>query len=448
MKRTLRHTLLMLSHILLFVVVNTANASVNSVNNIYLVDGNDSTKIVFNLESKANYDVFRLSNPDRIVVDLNNTRLNTHIPSASRLPDSIKRIRSSHRFNNARRFVIDTRGKLDYTSYRLKPNSKFSHRLVLKLSDANQIETAAVSNSSMSVVDQLAKRVSQATARRNIIVAIDAGHGGQDPGATGKNGSHEKDVTLRIARKLQALVNKQPGMRGVLTRKDDRYITLRGRIRLARRAKADMFISIHADSSRSREARGSSVFVLSERGASDEAAKWLADRENAADLIGGVSLDDKDATLAKVLLDLSQSATIESSDILAKSILKEIHRVAPVHKHTVQHARFVVLKSPDIPSLLVETAFISNPSEERRLNSNAFENKLAKAMLRGITHYFANNAVTNNRQTANTQTLKVRAGDTLSELAQAYQVSVSQFKQVNNLQSDQLYVGQVLQVPF
>ena len=231
-------------------------------------------------------------------------------------------------------------------------------------------------------------------------------------------------------------------------RKGDQYIPLRQRMKIARKAKADLFISIHADAYRNRNVKGSSVYVLSERGASDEAAKWLANQENAADLIGGVSLDDKDETLAKVLLDLSQTATIDASARVADYVLSEIRRVAPVHRDKVQHARFVVLKSPDIPSILVETAFISNPHEERRLKSQRYQNKLAQAILSGVKKYFAKNPLPESQLARNNRALRVRPGDTLSGLAMRHNVSVGQLKRVNNLASDRLYVGQTLQLPF
>src|SRR5581483_11161522 len=226
---------------------------------------------------------------------------------------------------------------------------------------------------------------------RDVVVAIDAGHGGQDPGATGPAGTHEKDVVLPIARVLAARINTEPGMRAVLTRNRDEFLVLRDRIRRARIAKADMFISIHADSIANHDITGASVYILSERGASNEAARWLAERENAADLMGGVSLDDKDNTLASVLLDLSQSANISASMTAAQRVLAALDGVGQVRKSQVQQAGFVVLKSPDIPSMLVETAYISNPSEERRLKSVRYQSELAAAIYSGVRNYFEQN---------------------------------------------------------
>jgi N-acetylmuramoyl-L-alanine amidase len=225
-------------------------------------------------------------------------------------------------------------------------------------------------------------------AARDLIIAIDAGHGGDDPGAIGKNGTREKDVVLAIARELSSRINAEPGMRAVLTRNGDYFIPLRERMQRARAQQADLFVSIHADSVLNRAIDGSSVYILSQRGASDEAARWLAERENASDLIGGVSLDDKDDVLASVLLDLSQSAALSASETAAESVLRELTRVGEVRKPQVQQARFMVLKSPDIPSMLVETAYISNPGEEQRLREHAHQAKLAEAIRAGLHDYF------------------------------------------------------------
>ncbi len=226
---------------------------------------------------------------------------------------------------------------------------------------------------------------------RDIVIAVDAGHGGEDPGATGHAGVHEKNVVLAIARALANRIDTEPGMRAVLTRNSDEFLTLRERMRRARVAKADLFVSIHADSIANSAVSGSSVYVLSERGATSEAARWLAERENAADLMGGVSLADKGNRLASVLLDLSQSETISASTSAAQKVLGALEGVGLVRKAQVQEARFVVLKSPDIPSMLVETAYISNPAEERRLRDPAQQSFLAAAIFSGLRGYFADN---------------------------------------------------------
>jgi len=362
----------------------------NSINGLRFWDSPQGTRIVIDLKKAPKYDTFRLENPHRIIIDLNNTKLKGKIPYIKRSHALIKNLRTAARKNRAQRLVIDTKEKTKYRSYALLPNATYGHRLVIELNDESPMPVA------MAKLSQKKPARSEGQLR-DIIVAIDAGHGGEDPGAIGKRGTQEKHIALSIAKKLKKLIDKQKGMRAVLVRKGDYYISLRNRMEIARNARADMFISIHADAFRNRNVKGSSVFVLSEKGASDENAKWIADKENAADLIGGVSLDDKDTILAKVLLDLSQTATIEASTHVAKNVLSEIGKIGPVHKNSVQSARFVVLKSPDIPSLLVETAFISNPSEERRLKDDLYQRKLAKAIIKGVKAYFKKSPPPNTR---------------------------------------------------
>ena len=222
---------------------------------------------------------------------------------------------------------------------------------------------------------------------RQLVIAVDAGHGGDDPGATGQHGTHEKNVTLAVARSLAERINAEPGMRAYLTRDGDYFVPLRTRIVKAERAQADLFVSVHADAVQDRDISGASVYVLSAHGATSEAARRLADRENAADLVGGVSLKDKDPLLASVLLDLSQSASMSASEIAAELVLKELDKIGDVRKSQVQKAGFLVLKSPDIPSMLVESAYITNPDEERKLNSPAYQGELAAAILAGLKSY-------------------------------------------------------------
>ena len=380
----------------------------NSVNGIRIWDSPDGSRIVFDLKHKATFDAFRLDKPQRVVVDLNQAKLKGKIPYIKRNHGLIKNIRSSERKNKARRFVIDLKEKLKYRVYTLAPNKKYGHRLVIDLN---------VSERTQQVIRKKKEKVVRKKELRDVIVAVDAGHGGEDPGALGHYGSREKDITLTIARKLKKIIDKQPGMRAVLIRNGDYYISLRKRILVARKAKADMFVSIHADAFRNPNVKGSSVYVLSERGASDEASKWLADQENSADLVGGVRLDDKDKTLAMVLLDLSQTATIEASTRVADNVLSEIRKIGPVHKKSVQHARFVVLKSPDIPSLLVETAFISNPREEKRLRDNRYQNKLAKAILKGVKAYFKVSPPPNTYLAQKSHTFLTQPNNKLSQLS-------------------------------
>ncbi|MBT6276827.1 MAG: LysM peptidoglycan-binding domain-containing protein, partial [Chromatiales bacterium] len=284
------------------------------------------------------------------------------------------------------------------------------------------------------------------TTLRPIVVAVDAGHGGTDPGAIGARGTREKDVTLSIAKRLANAINGFPGFKGVLVRKRDEFLRLRSRIDRARKAGADLLVSVHADAFRDRRVRGASVWVLSTKGASSEAARWLAARENAADLVGGVSLDDKDDLLKQVILDLSQTATLNNSAAVASVALGELRKVGHVHKPSVQRAGFVVLKAPDIPSILVEAAFISNPSEERRLKDAAHQERLANALARGIKQYFERKPPPGTLLAARARHV-IGPGDTLSAIAVRYEVSVETLRASNNLSNDRLRVGQILRIP-
>jgi len=281
------------------------------------------------------------------------------------------------------------------------------------------------------------------------VVAIDAGHGGKDPGAHGIKGTQEKKVVFAIAKKLAALINKQRGMKAVLVRKGDYYITLRGRMEIARKANADLFISIHADAFKNRKVSGASVFTLSRRGASSEAARWLANHENSVDLVGGVSLDDKDDVLASVLLDLSQTASQDISQLVAKEVLDNFGHIGKLHSHSVQKAGFMVLKSPDIPSILVETAFISNPQEERRLLSGKYQYKMAKAIEKGVVAYARKSRLALNRSTTEKGGKHtISKGETLSGIAHYYGIPLKVLKRLNTIaKSNKIQIGQVLSIP-
>lgn len=295
---------------------------------------------------------------------------------------------------------------------------------------------------------ELAKSPDTLKPPRNVVVAIDAGHGGHDVGAIGPKGTYEKNIVLQISRELAATINKQPGMRAILTRSSDHYVGLRDRMQRARQQEADLFISIHADAFKDRRVSGSSVYVLSQHGASSEAARWLAENENAADLVGGVSLGDKDDVVKSVLIDLSQTASIDASIDAADTVLAALKKIGKVHKPTVQHAGFMVLKSPDIPSLLVETAFISNPTEEAKLRSKRYQRKLARALTDGVMRYFNQNPLPDTRFADNYQRQhKVNNGDTLSEIAERYAVSMESIKLANEMSRDRVRAGEILTIP-
>jgi N-acetylmuramoyl-L-alanine amidase len=337
--------------------------------------GPDNTRVVLDLSGSTQHSLSVLKNPDRVVLDVAGASLGPHAGAPPAATGAIKQVRMAKRPSGELRIVFDLSHSIHAKSFLAEPNKQYGYRLVIDLGGAGTAETPV--------------KVEHARPdARDLIIAVDAGHGGDDPGAIGKNGTREKDVVLAIARALAQRVNAEPGMRAVLTRDGDYFVPLRDRMRRARAQQADLFVSIHADSIRDRSVDGSSVYILSQRGATDEASRWLAERENASDLIGGVSLDDKGDVLASVLLDLSQSASLSASQVAAEHVLHQLNQVGEIRKPQVQQARFMVLKSPDIPSMLVETAYISNPQEEMRLRGAAQQAKLATAIHQGVRAYF------------------------------------------------------------
>jgi N-acetylmuramoyl-L-alanine amidase len=353
------------------------------------------TRITLELSQPIAHKYFQLSNPDRLVVDLEGlvpgARLDELQKQLSAEDPYVATIRSGLNRPGVTRLVIELKAAVKPSVFQLQPLGEYGHRLVLDLYPQQELDALALLalgkpvSESASAVPQYA---------RLITVAIDAGHGGEDPGAVGASGTHEKDVTLAVARKLKQKLDAVENMRGVLIRDGDYFIPLAKRVNKARAVKADLFVSIHADAFIRPQARGSSVFALSENGASSVAARWLAKKENEADLVGGVNIDVKDPFLKRTLLDLSQTATINDSLKLGRSVLKEIGGVNTLHKPHVEQAGFAVLKSPDIPSILIETAFISNPEEEKRLKDEAYQNKLVDAIVAGIRDYFEQNPQT------------------------------------------------------
>ena len=385
-----------------------ASAATTRVEDVRLWSGPEGTRLVLDLSAPVKYDCFTLNNPYRVVVDL----ANASIAASRRMPAGqgpVTRVRSGKQPRQGLRIVLDLATLQQPRSFAVAPDGVAGHRLVIELPPATGVPAVVAPPSTAPAATAAAapagtisavKSVANGQAGRDLVIAVDAGHGGKDPGAIGRSGTHEKQVTLSIARRLAAAIDREDGMRAVMVRDGDRFISLRGRILKARDHKADMFISIHADSVRDRSVGGSSVYVLSLRGASDEAARWLAERENAADLIGGVSLDDKNDVLASVLLDVTQKESVSNSVDAAESILGSLRGVTTVHRPRVQHAGFVVLKSPDIPSMLVETAFISNATDERRLRDTGHQQRVAEAIRSGIRNYWYDNPVPGTRLAA------------------------------------------------
>jgi N-acetylmuramoyl-L-alanine amidase len=414
--------------LLLFMAIAHAHAAI-TVTAARVWPSAEYTRITLESAKPITHKMVMLKNPDRLVLDLNEVELG---PALKTLTDKIlsgdpyiKQVRVGNFKPGVVRMVVDLKSEIKPEIFQLPPAGEYKHRLVLDIyppldplmamldqrdkpaetappadatasPEAPATETPALPDTAnlppevkpQEIKPQLSPNKEDI---RLLTIAIDAGHGGEDPGARGANGSFEKHITLSIAKKLKALIDAEPNMRGVLTRDGDYFIPLHGRVVKARKVNADLFVSIHADAFTRPEARGSSVFALSERGATSASARYLAKKENESDLIGGVSLDDKDPYLARTLLDLSQTATINDSLKLGKAVLGHIGEINTLHKRSVEQAGFAVLKSPDIPSILVETAFISNPEEERKLNDDAYQDRLANAILSGIKRYFSSN---------------------------------------------------------
>ena len=362
------------------------------VRDIRVATTETGTRVVLELSAPARHQVFLLDDPRRVVLDVARSSLRTKLPAAE---GPITRLRSGKLPNDGLRLVFEVKGPVSIATSMLAASSDGGNRLVLDISGAGAAGPAkTVAVTPVAPVAPIAIRPAHAPSEsgRDIIIAVDAGHGGVDPGASGRRGTREKNVVLEVAKALMSRINQEPGMKAVLTRDGDYFISLQERTLRARRAKADLFVSIHADAIANPEVSGSSVYVLSDRGATSEAARWLAERENAADLKGGIKLDDKDPVLQGVLLDLSQTASISASMVAADNVLKALDSIGEVRKPRVQQAGFVVLKSPDIPSMLVETAFISNRDDERKLSQPAHRARLANAIFSGIELYFQVNA--------------------------------------------------------
>ena len=415
-------------------------ASAQSVENLRLWSGPDGTRVVFDLDQSVDYRIIELDDPHRVVVDLQNTRLAGELALPSKKTDLITNVRHGIRQGTDLRVVFDLGARAKPQSFLLTPAGAYGHRLVVDLVPEDVVPAA--------------ERVRQAvqtaqTGERKMIVAIDAGHGGEDPGAIGPSGSYEKTVVLEIARELKKRLDAMPGVQGVLLRTGDYFIPLGERYQRARQAEADLFISIHADAFRDFRVRGSSVYILSQRGASSEAARMLAKSENEADLIGGVKLDRGDDVLSSVLLDLSQSATLEYSALAAENLLNQLGTVGRRHRKRVESANFVVLRSPDVPSVLVEVGFISNPQDEQNLNSSHHRKKVANALAQGIHQHFMRTAPQGTWYAAHRseQRYIVQQGDTLGVIAQQHRVSVNDLRASNNIDGDLIRPGAVLVIP-
>lgn len=419
----------------LFYFSTLVSAAPVSVDNVRVWAAPDSTRVVFDISGPVEHQLSLLKEPYRTVIDLKGSQMNNDVTQPGDNDKFLQGIRSAPRNTNDLRIVLDLKKFANYKSFQLEPNKHYGHRLVVDLY-SNEIKE----EKTIDVED-----ITKANLPRDVVIAIDAGHGGEDPGAKGPSGTYEKNVVLKIARDLTAAINKERGMKAVMIREGDYYMSLRKRINKAREYKADLFMSIHADAFRDPKVQGSSVYVLSKRGASSEAAKWLAESENASDLIGGVSLEGKDDVLASVLLDLSQTASLEASIDIADRVLRGLKGIGKVHKRSVQSAGFAVLKSPDIPSILIETAFISNPKEEKKLLSKTHRKNMANAIMIGLRGYFKDFAPEGTILASRKHIIS--RGETLSTIAQQYRVSTTTLRQYNGLKGDLVRVGQTISIP-
>ncbi|AQA16945.1 N-acetylmuramoyl-L-alanine amidase [Halioglobus japonicus] len=419
-------------------VVSTASAA--DVKDVRLWRAPDHTRVVFDLTGPADHKLMVLSNPSRIVLDVEDTRLRTDFSDLKLDNTPIRQVRSGVRDGDDLRVVLDISAAVDPRSFALKANDQAGDRLVLDLYDKG-------TQASKPVV----KKSATAAGKRDIIIAIDAGHGGEDPGALGPGKRREKDVVLAISKEIHRLFKADSGFTPTLIRSGDYYISLKGRRDLARKRKADLFVSIHADAFTRKEANGASVYALSTRGATSTAARYLAQRENAADLVGGVSLSDKDDMLAGVLADLSMTSTLDASLQVGSQVLGHMGGVARLHKKNVEQAGFAVLKSPDIPSILVETGFISNPGEAKKLSTPSYQKKMARAIHAGIKNYLiahppSGTLIAYNKAQGGAE-YTIARGDTLSGIAQRFNVSLASLKSANGIDGSKIMVGQKLTIP-
>lgn len=418
--------------------LSSAQAAV--VNDMRIWPEPEKTRIVFDLSAPAGHKLLRLSKPDRLVVDIAKSSLKKSNKKFALGQTPIKGIRHARQPNGDLRVVFDLRYKVKSKSFLLKKNKKVGDRLVLDL----------ISSASVKTKKKLPKSVKKSQ-RRDIVIAVDAGHGGEDPGALGPGKIREKNVVLAIARQIASQINAKPGFKAILTRNGDYYVGLKKRWVKARKHRADLFISVHADAFTNSKANGSSVYALSNKGSTSAAAKFLAQAANNSDKIGGVALEHG-SDLAFTLVDLSLNYKKEASAEIGSKVLGAMGKISKLHSKRVERANFAVLKSPDIPSILVETGFISNPREARNLNSPSYQRKMAKAIVTGVERYFKKKPPVGTllaweQQRQRMQTYQVVRGDSLSAIAKRFRVSVAALRKHNALKSDALRVGQRITIP-
>ena len=421
---------------LLFCQVSLAQ---NILKDIRISSSNDDSRIVIDLHEKSSSNIFSLENPDRLVIDLKNTKLKKGFKLSTYPRESIRNIRFSEGNGSQLRLVIDLSSTFEYSYFNLPKGTLYDHRLVVDLKSND----SPIKNNS----------VQHSVAERKVVVVIDPGHGGKDPGAIGPSKIYESNVVLAISLRLAEYINRTTDMKAVLTRDDDTFIVLRDRMKMGRESKADLFLSIHADALDNPRVKGASVYTLSLKGASDEAARVFAERENAYSSISEVAISNMDKDAVSLLTDLSQNFSMKASKEAAGIILNELSKVGSIRKKKVQEAGFAVLKSPDVPSVLIETTYISNPNEEARLNSRSYQDKLARAIFEGTRQYFfinpPKNTILANRIKSGSRVIsyRVKRGDTLSEIAELYGIRLSTLKSFNGISGNMIRINQTLQIP-
>ncbi|MGD8339819.1 MAG: N-acetylmuramoyl-L-alanine amidase [Gammaproteobacteria bacterium] len=406
---------------------------------IRLATGPDATRVVLDLDDAASHRLFELSDPNRVVIDLPDVAASSalKVPAAK---GRVRSVRTGARPGGVLRVVLDLSAPADSKSFLLQPDGTSGHRLVIDLSDPGARGAARITANTNS--------------DRDVVIVIDAGHGGHDPGATGDSGLVEKDAVLDIARRLAALVSAAPGMRPVLIRRDDTYVSPEDRVEIARAAQADFFISIHADASENSRVRGATVYSIKPRRAAAEQRQRLANLQSVPDLVGGVRIADQDATVARVLLDLSQNASMSNSIIAGDYMIEQLSRVTPLLRDAVQEGSYEVLTAPDIPSLLIETAFVTNPQDESRLRDPAFRALMAEALYAGLLDYYRTNPPPDTYIALNPPARHmgpvrhvIASGETLSEIAERYRISLRELRRTNRINGDVIRIGQVLTIP-
>ena len=449
--------------------ISSFTNAVEQIDNIIVSHSSNKSRIEFKLSGEATYKNFMLADPWRLVIDFENIDLKASIPSIDKNNPHINLIRTGEPSSKKSRFVFELKKQLSSNSRKLIPSGADGHRVVFELIDTNSLNKVKVAYqqelNDLSVNDESQEPkpvITASNAKRELVVAIDAGHGGADPGAIGYAGSREKELTLQIAKKLKSAIDQNPLMRAVLIRQGDRFIELHNRRLNARNLNADIFLSIHADAFTKQSARGFSVFALSQRGATSAMARALAVKANAADLIGGVSLADKDQVLAQVLVDLSMTNTINESVNLGGRVLQELSKLGKLHSKRVEQAGFAVLKSPDMPSILIETGFITNPQDEKNLRSSSYQNKVVSAIYTAIdeyykqTPYFSKSTYASpilgnqgnvSQSGSRPSVYTVKRGDSLSKISAKYNITISALKRFNNLSKSTVYVGQKIKLP-